>query len=68
MSLRRPGMASPALAALASCFLFRMRVSTPSVAVEDIVYRVSCARRCATRLPRTNLATKKTMFFELKIT
>ena len=46
MSLRRPGMASPALAALASCSLFRMRVSTPSVAVEDIVYRVSCASLC----------------------
>ena len=46
MSLRRPGMASPALAALASCFLFRMRVSTPSVAVEDIAEGVVCASLC----------------------
>ena len=49
MSLRRPGIASPAFAALASRysrFLFRARVSIPIVALEDIVQGVVCASLC----------------------
>ena len=47
MSLRRPGIASPALAALASRhsrFRLLARVSTPSVASEDIGIRESVVR------------------------
>ena len=42
-------MASPALAAVASRhsrFLFRERVSTPSVVLEDIAEGVVCASLC----------------------
>ena len=47
MSFRRPGTASPALAAVASRRVhFRVRVSIPSVWLEEIA-EVSCARRCA---------------------
>ena len=69
MSLRRPGIASPALAAPASRISrFRLHegVSTPDVALEDIAIRVCvvCARRCASRLPR--LALMKDWHFENK--
>ena len=53
MSLRRPGMASPALASRhSSVVCFRTRVSIPSG--EDIAEE-SCARRCASRRPRKAL-------------
>ena len=51
MSLSRPEIASPALASLRSRFLWRARVSTPSVAVEDIAEGGVCAWLCV-GLPR----------------
>jgi hypothetical protein len=47
MSLRRPEMASPPLASRRrSRFLFRARVSAPSVALENIAEGVVCASLC----------------------
>ena len=47
MSLRRPGIASPALAAVASRrFFFRARVSMPIVTLEDNAEGVVCACLC----------------------
>ena len=54
-------MAPPASASRRSRFPLLERVFLPSVALEDIVRSVSCARRCAetSRLPRKALLRRK---------
>ena len=58
MSLRRPGMASPALASRFSRVRFRTRVSTPRVALEAIVEGGVCAWLCVEASDRVLLFEK----------